>query len=212
MGKIKHIIFDLGQVIINVDAEATRKSIAARGISNIEEVSLKLMGSDIYYKLETGALSPEEFRSAIKEAVDIPYSDKEIDEDWNAMLLDIPRERVKFMTRLKSKYKLYILSNTNHIHWLHYDRYFQDHFDYPSINTFFTHCWYSYLMGVRKPDPEIFKMVLSEGQFKPDEVAFIDDLEDNIETASNLGIRGVHLPPGKEIMELFDRDLNLLNI
>ena len=126
------------------------------------------------------------------------------------MILDIPPERVRFMTRLKSKYKLYLLSNTNHIHWEYYDQYFQDHFDYPSINTFFTHCWYSYLMGVRKPDPEIYKMVLREGQFNPAEVAFIDDLQDNVDAARALGIQGIHLPEGREFMELFDEDLELI--
>jgi putative hydrolase of the HAD superfamily len=209
MTQIKHIIFDLGKVIINVDTDETMKSIARRGISNLEEIQTELLASDTYFKLETGAISPDEFRSAVRNVVDIPYTDDEIDADWNAMLLDIPPERVKFMTRLKSKYKLYLLSNTNHIHWLSYDRYFQDHFDYPSINTFFTHCWYSYLMGVRKPDTEIFRMVMEEGGFQAGEVAFVDDLKENVDAAATQGMTPVHLPPGVEIMELFDQDLRL---
>jgi len=209
MTQIKHIIFDLGKVIINVDTDETMKSIARRGISNLEKIQTELLASDTYFKLETGAIRPDEFRSAVRNVVDIPYTDDEIDADWNAMLLDIPPERVKFMTRLKSKYKLYLLSNTNHIHWLSYDRYFQDHFDYPSINTFFTHCWYSYLMGVRKPDTEIFRMVMEEGGFQAGEVAFVDDLKENVDAAATQGMTPVHLPPGVEIMELFDQDLRL---
>ena len=65
-------------------------------------------------------------------------------------------------------------------------------------------------MGVRKPDLEIFKMVLKEGQFDPEEVAFIDDLIDNVEAADAAGITGIHLPPGKEIMDLFDEKLELV--
>lgn len=209
MTKIKHIIFDLGEVIINVQPSAVKEYWKAKGEVNVDELHLQLLEKGIYHQLETGKIKPEEFREAIKEIINIPVTDQEIDDSWNAMLFDIPPERVRFMTLLKSKYKLYVLSNTNHIHWLSYDRYFQDHFDYPSINTFFTHCWYSYLMGVRKPDPKIFKMVLEEGGFDPAEVAFIDDLIDNVEAASSLGIRGVHLPPGKEIMGLFDEDLNI---
>jgi len=209
MTQIKHIIFDLGKVIINVDTDETMKSIARRGISNLEKIQTELLASDTYFKLETGAIRPDEFRSAVRNVVDIPYTDDEVDADWNAMLLDIPPERVKFMTRLKSKYKLYLLSNTNHIHWLSYDRYFQDHFDYPSINTFFTHCWYSYLMGVRKPDTEIFRMVMEEGGFQAGEVAFVDDLKENVDAAATQGMTPVHLPPGVEIMELFDQDLRL---
>ncbi len=209
MEKIKHIIFDLGEVIINVNPPAVKAWMKNKGVGNVDELHLKLLDKDLYHQLEKGMISPDEFRTAIREIIDIPLSDLELDEAWNAMLLDIPPERIKFMTRLKSKYRLYLLSNTNHIHWLSYDQYFQDTFDYPSINTFFTNTWYSYLMGVRKPDPEIFKMVLKEGQFDPKEVAFIDDLIENVEAANALGIHGVHLPAGKEIMDLFDKDLNL---
>ena len=209
MTTIKHIIFDLGQVIINVNPSAVKEYMNAKGVGNVDELHQKLLEKDIYHQLETGKITPDEFRTAIRDIIDIPMEDSDIDEAWNAMLLDIPRERIKFMTRLKSKYKLYVLSNTNHIHWLHYDRYFQDTYDYPSINTFFTHTWYSHLMGVRKPDPKIFKMVLEEGQFDPSEVAFIDDLKDNVDASALHGITPLHLPPGKEIMDLFDEDLNL---
>jgi putative hydrolase of the HAD superfamily len=209
MKKIKHIIFDLGEVIININPAAVKEYMINIGVGNVDELHLKLLEGDVYHQLETGKITPDDFRSAIKEIVDIPVSDDDIDAAWNAMLLDIPRERVRFMTRLKSKYKLYLLSNTNAIHWESYDRYFQDNYDYPGINTFFTQCWYSYLMEVRKPDTEIFRMVLEEGQFIPEEVAFIDDLKDNVEAASTFGITPVHLPPGKEIMDLFDEDLVL---
>ena len=209
MTNIKHIIFDLGEVIINVNPAAVKEYMKDKGVGNVDELHLKLLDKDIYHKLETGKITPDEFRAAIRDIVDIPVTDNEIDEAWNAMLLDIPRERIKFMTRLKSKYKLYLLSNTNVIHWECYDRYFQDNFDYPGINTFFTKTWYSHLMGVRKPDPAIFKMVLDDGQFNPSEVAFIDDLKDNVDAAATLGIHPVHLPPGKEIMDLFDEELVL---
>jgi len=209
MEKIKHIIFDLGQVIINVNPAAVKEYMINKGAGNVDDLHVKLLESDVYHQLETGKIKPEGFRSAIREIIDITVTDDEIDEAWNAMLLDIPPERVKFLTRLKSKYKLYLLSNTNHIHWLSYDRYFQDNYDYPSINTFFTNTWYSYLMGVRKPNPEIFRMVLEEGQFDPEKVAFVDDLKENVDVAASLGIHPIHLPPGKEIMDLFDEDLNL---
>lgn len=212
MKNIKNIIFDLGQVIINVNPPAVKEVMKKKGVGNVDELHIHLVEKDAYHQLETGMLSPDGFRKKVKDIVDIPLTDDDVDEAWNAMLLDIPRERVKFMTRLKSKYKLYLLSNTNHIHWLNYDRYFQDHFDYPSINTFFSHCWYSYLMGVRKPDPKIFRMVMEEGNFKPGEVAFIDDLKDNVDAAAEHGIVAVHLPAGTEIMDLFSESLELIDI
>lgn len=210
MNEIKHIIFDLGQVIINVDPPRVREVMRSKGVGNVDDLHIRLLEEDAYHELETGELSTDGFRQRVKDIIGIKLSDDDVDEAWNAMLLDIPPERIKFMTRLKSRYKLYMLSNTNHIHWLSYDRYFQDHYDYPSINTFFTHCWYSYLMGVRKPDPKIYKMVMEEGGFTPGEVAFIDDLKENVDEASNHGIIPVHLPPGKEIMDLFGENLDLI--
>ena len=209
MKSIKNIIFDFGEVIINIDPSAVRKRMAGKGVHNVEELHARLLKDNMYDKLETGAISPDEFRTAIKNIVDVPVSDADIDDAWNAMILDIPRERMKFMTRLKSKYNLYLLSNTNAIHWEYYDRYFQDTYDYPSLSTFFSRAWYSYLMGVRKPDPEIFRMALKDEQLVPSETIFIDDLEENVDAAARLGIIPCHLPEGKEIMDLFDEDLEL---
>jgi len=210
MREIKNVIFDLGGVIINIDTYAVRKRMLGKGVGNVDELHTKLIDQDIYHKLETGHISADEFRTSIKKVIDIEVSDQDIDDAWNAMILDIPRERIKFMTRLKSRYKLYLLSNTNSIHWEYYDRYFQDTYDYPSLNSFFSQAWYSYLMGIRKPDPGIFKMVLEEGQFDPSETVFIDDLKENTEAAASLGIIPCHLEEGKEIMDLFGENLELL--
>lgn len=210
MKSIRNIIFDLGEVILNVDTSKVREVMAENGVTNIDQLHLELFENGIYLGLETGKVSPEEFRSAIKKIVDVELSDHEIDTAWNAMLLDIPPERIKFMTRLKSKYRLYLLSNTNPIHYDHYDKYFRDTFDYPSLNTFFTKAWYSHLLGIRKPDPQIFKMILQDGQLDPAETAFIDDLKENTDAAASLGITPCHLEPGKEMMDLFDENLELL--
>lgn len=209
MKKIRNIVFDLGEVIINVDPSAVQKHMKAKGITNLDELHLKLLNDNIYHDLETAKISPDEFRTAIKNIVDTEITDHDIDEAWNSMLLDIPPERIKFMTRLKSKYNLYLLSNTNAIHFAYYDKYFRDTFDYPSLDSFFTRAWYSYLMGVRKPDPGIFHMILAEGQLNPAETVFIDDLKENTEAAASTGIIPCHLPPGKEIMDLFDEKLEL---
>lgn len=209
MEKIKNVIFDFGVVIINIDPSNVKKRMAAKGIHNVDELHQNLMANNIYNRLETGEITADEFRTAIKDIIDAPLTDDEIDDAWNSMILDIPRERIKFLTRLKSKYKVYLLSNTNSIHWKYYDQYFQDNYDYPSLSTFFSDAWYSHLMGVRKPDPEIFKMVLEKGKLNPQETAFVDDILENVDAASTLGIRPVHLPPGIEIMDLFDEDLEL---
>lgn len=210
MSDVKHIIFDFGEVIININPPAVLEVIGRYGISNVDELHQRLSEQNIYNRLETGAISPGEFRQAIRDVVHQDLSDRQIDEAWNAMILDIPPERIKFMTKLKSRYKLYLLSNTNAIHYEYYDRYFRDTFDYPSLNTFFTKAWYSYQLGVRKPDPDIFKMILADGQLDPSETVFVDDLKENTEAAATTGIIPCHLPEGKEIMDLFDEELEVI--
>jgi len=210
MQNIKNIIFDFGEVIINIAPEAVSERLAQKGIHHFEELHRHLLEKNIYHDLETDAIGPEDFRNAIRNFLQVPVADKEIDEAWNAMILDIPAQRIAFMEKLKSKYKLFLLSNTNSIHYKYYNKYFTDTFNYPSLDAFFEKAWYSYLMGVRKPNSEIFRMVLENGGLNPEETMFIDDLEENVIAAASVGIHPCHLPPGKEIMDLFDDELKLI--
>ena len=209
MKEINNIIFDFGAVIINIDPDAVLRSLMENGISNIGKLNEALTDKQIYRDLETGAVEPAEFRAAIRETLGIPISDESIDAIWNSILLDIPPERVAFLNRLKTKYNIYLLSNTNAIHYDHYNRYFIDTYDYPSLDSFFKRAWYSHLLGVRKPDPAIFQLVLNDGRLDPAKTAFIDDMKVNVDAAATLGIHPVHLPEGKEIMDLFDEKLVL---
>ncbi|HSG67509.1 MAG TPA: HAD family phosphatase [Bacteroidales bacterium] len=210
MQDIRNIIFDFGAVIINIDPDAVFRHMMARGIDNLDEMHALLVENHIYHDLETGKITPAEFREAIRDTLKLSLSDDEIDASWNTMILDIPAERISFMNRLKSKYSIFLLSNTNAIHYDYYDKYFRETYDYPSLNSFFTRTWYSYQMGVRKPDPAIFRLALEEGRLEAGQTAFIDDMQINVDAAATLGILPIHLPEGKEIMDLFDEQLLLI--
>lgn len=209
MKQTRNIIFDFGAVIINIDPAAIFRHLNARGIDGIDKLHEAFTERHIYRDLETGKAKPADFRAAIREALGQPLTDADIDAVWNSIILDIPPARVAFLNRLKTQYNIYLLSNTNEIHYDYYNAYFRDTYDYPSLDSFFTRAWYSHLMGVRKPDPEIFRMVLREGSLDPQETAFVDDMKENVDAAATLGILPVHLPEGKEIMELFDDGLVL---
>ena len=209
MKEIRNIIFDFGAVIINIDPDAVFRYLMENGINNIDKLHEAFTENHIYRDLETGKTGPDEFRSAIREALGMSFSDEDIDAIWNSIILDIPPERVSFLNRLKTKYSIYLLSNTNSIHYDHYNSYFRNTYDYPSLDSFFTRAWYSHILGVRKPDPEIFRMVLDDGRLDPDETAFIDDMKINVDAAATLGIHPVHLSEGMEIMDLFDGELVL---
>jgi len=63
---------------------------------------------------------------------------------------------------------------------------------------YFDHFIESAKLGIRKPNPEIFKYALKQMECKPQEVAFLDDIGSNLKAASNLGIRCIRVRIDKE--------------
>jgi putative hydrolase of the HAD superfamily len=120
---------------------------------------------------------------------------EEFDHAWNAMLLDIPEERVRLIEQLKKKYRVYLLSNTNQIH---YDAYsgILTGYGYPKLDDLFHGAWFSFRMGKIKPDPAIYSEVIEKEGILASETLFIDDLALNVEGAQTAGIAGLCITPG----------------
>jgi putative hydrolase of the HAD superfamily len=209
MDQIKNIIFDFGHVIINIDWHAVRKHFEEIGFSGMDNLHAFLMEENYYFDFETGKISPSEFRDAIRRSLGDHTTDELIDKGWNSMILDIPKPRVELLEKLRSKYDTFLLSNTNRIHWEYYDTYFAQTFGYDHLSDIFRAAYYSHEMGLRKPDPEIFKVVLDEQKLIPEETLFIDDMIENIKAARSLGILGYHLVPTQEdITDIFNEKLD----
>jgi len=119
------------------------------------------------------------------------------------MILDILPSRLSLLKELEKNYKLYLLSNTNEIHYHYFNQYLSKAFGIQKLDQIFTKCFYSHQLKLRKPDPEIFLKVLSLADLKADECLFIDDSKDNVKTARNLGIHGITHHPGEEINQYF---------
>jgi len=213
MTGIKNIIFDLGHVIINVNWYAVKDYFTRMGYDTMDDLHRYLMEENYYYDLETGKISPDEFRNAIRNSLGNHTPDDIINEGWNSMILDIPGSRVELLEKLRSRYSTYLLSNTNQIHWEYYDRYFASEYGYDHLRDIFNAAYFSHEMGLRKPDPEIYKRVIEEQDLVPDETLFIDDMIENVKSARKLNINAYHLNPDSEdITGLFDKDLNFTGI
>jgi glucose-1-phosphatase len=210
--KIKNIIFDLGGVIINIDYNLTAKAFEQMGISNFEQLFSQAKQSDLFDLYEKGKISSAEFREAIKKIIGSNYTDELIDKAWNALLLDIPPQRLQLLENVKSKYNTYLLSNTNDIHIETFNVYLKQTFDIPNLQAFFHKLYLSYKVGMRKPDAEIFELVLSENNLNPAETLFIDDSIQHIESAKKLGVQTHWLQVTKQsILDLFQEDFLLKN-
>jgi putative hydrolase of the HAD superfamily len=191
MQQINNIIFDLGGVIINLSYERTRLAFLELGVTDSSALYSKAQQSQFFDALDKGELSPAGFREEIRKHLAHSVTDEQIDAAWNAMLLDIPREKLELLAELKKKYRTFLLSNTNEIHLHSIFSYLQQTYSTPDLSQYFETCYYSCRMGMRKPDAEIFERVLRENNLSPAQTLFIDDSEQHIRTAEHLGIHAV---------------------
>jgi putative hydrolase of the HAD superfamily len=200
---IKNIIFDLGNVLLNLDFDASIKAFQKLG-SNGEMLDHKNAYADpIFYQLEIGKVAPKEFRNKVREILNYKNAtDTQIDEAWYAMILDIPAKRVEAVKRLTKNHKVFLFSNTNQIHIDNLLNEFKaaHGFDFP---TLFETAFYSHEIHERKPDLSSFEKVIKLSGVNPQETLFVDDLEKNIIGAENAGLKTLWLKQGMEMSELF---------
>ena len=209
MQSIKNIIFDFGGVVLNINYQLSVNAFKEIGLDNFENIYAKAAQINIFDDLEKGLISPKDFRYGIRNISGINLSDELIDNAWNKIILDLPIERAILLKNLKKKYRTFLLSNTNKIH---YDLYLQNFqkLGFNSFDDIFEKAYFSHEMGMRKPNHEIFEFVLQEQQLIPGETLFIDDSIQHIEAAKKLGIKPHHLTQNEDIIDLFDKNLNLI--
>lgn len=202
MSAISNIIFDLGGVLINLDYDATRKSFLDLGVKDFDAIYSQAQQNGLFDALDKGEITSREFRDAIRKHIDHPVSDKEIDTAWDAMLLDVPKEKLELLTALKPRYRTFLLSNTNEIHIANFSSYLQRTYGTPDFTPYFERWYYSCYIRMRKPDPAIFNYVLHENSLRAEETLFIDDSCQHIEGAKHCGLKTAFLEKGKSLVNL----------
>lgn len=200
--KIKNVVFDLGGVLINLDFDNCLNAFRKAGFQDIEKQACQFRGKG-FFSPELGEISPEEFRKAIRKEVSEALSDHEIDDMWNLMLLDIPREKLDLLLKLREHYMVYLLSNTNRIHW---DYACEQMFCYRGfrVNDFFEDIFLSFEMHKAKPEKDIYEQMMKEANILPEETFFIDDSAINCQAAISLGIQSYHYHIGEDLSSLFE--------
>jgi glucose-1-phosphatase len=202
--KYKNIIFDLGGVILNIDYMLAVKAFNNLGLPDFERFFSQAQQKQLFDLYEKGQISSADFRKELKTYCKTGVDDTTIDAAWNAMLLDLPQERLDLLKRYKNSHRTFLLSNTNEIHIDTFNIYLQNNLNIPDMVGYFEKLYLSYKVGMRKPDAEIFELILSENNLNPSETLFIDDSIQHIESANKLGIQTYWLDVKKEsIVDLF---------
>jgi len=195
---IKNIIFDFGDIFINLDKQATYRELKKLGVPHIsDEMTI------IARQYEKGIISTQEFTNFFSSQLGVSVS--EVIVAWNSILLNFPRERFLFLKELyeNKKYRLFLLSNTNelHISWIQQNWGFNRYMEFKNC---FEKFYLSHEIKLRKPNKEIYEFALKENNLIAEETLFIDDLEENTAAASALGVHVWNLIPNQEdVSQLF---------
>ncbi|MCH4824181.1 HAD family phosphatase [Gramella lutea] len=194
---IKTIIFDFGDVFINLDKEGTLRKLREM---NIEDLPESISAKNREY--EQGFVTSDEISDLYR--TQFPQLQRgDFLKSWNSMLLDFPEYRFRFLQKLseEKEYKLILLSNTNENHIEHIKR------NVPFYDEFkkcFDAFYLSHEIGMRKPNTDIFEYVLEQQNIEAKDSLFIDDTFENTETASRLGFHTWNIEPTREdVIDLF---------
>jgi glucose-1-phosphatase len=184
----KAVLFDLGGVLIDIDYYATERAFESLGVSDFKERYSQLAQNELFNRFECGEISPQHFVNLLLPYTQSGTTPNQVVAAWNAMLGAFPTEKLKLIEHLEKTTPLFMLSNTNELHWIEVERAWRKVSDEP-LQHFFKKIYLSHEIGQRKPHPETFEWVCQQMGFEPAEVLFIDDTPQHIEGAIKAGLQ-----------------------
>lgn len=190
---VKNIIFDFGAVLYDIDFKKAAEAFEHIGIADFNQHYTRSHVSPVFNLLEKGKISHTDFLQEIQKQSNKKVGMQHVEDAWNAILIGYRIASIQWLIENQNKYRIFLLSNTNLIHYQCFSKEFEVIFPNLSLKNIFEKAFFSFEIGMRKPDAEIFKHVLETADLSPEETLFIDDTYDHIETAKSLGILCHHL-------------------
>lgn len=190
---IRHIIFDLGGVLLNIDYHATENAFIKLGVADFGDKYAQSGQVALFSQMETGKISAETFLEELQSWCTPGTSIEQVKDAWNAMLLDFPLRRLQLLQQLQLHYDIVLLSNTNEIHEQRFNQLLKATCGYDTLAVFFDKVFLSHKIGLRKPHKEVYEFVLQETRFEPKHTLFIDDSQQHLAEAEALGISTIWL-------------------
>jgi FMN phosphatase YigB (HAD superfamily) len=190
MDHIKNIIFDYGNVIFEIDFKIAQAAFTNLGVPNIESFFAHKGHNSLFDHFEVDGISGDDFRNGIRKAANNPnLSDTAINDAWNSLLIGVADGNHDILLSVKEKYRTFLLSNTNQIHYDWIINHLQHQFGMENYDGHFERAYFSQLMKLRKPNVSIFEQVIKDNQLNPAETLFIDDSPQHLEGAKKAGLK-----------------------
>ena len=200
---VDFVIFDLGNVLIDIDYHKSMNLMKSALPTSIHEKVDTCYAAEFHKAYEKGQLSSAEFRQEFRHYFQTNWTDAEVDYFWNSLLGSIPAYRLDLVRQLKTQYQVGILSNTNEIHIEAVYAQLQAEHNLVNFDPLFDWVFYSYEMGLAKPNQEIYQQLLLELGTTANRVLFFDDLKANVDGAASLGIQAVQVTGPTTIFDFF---------
>lgn len=194
----RNIVFDFGCVLADLNKQRCVEAFNNIGAKNISHYVDECRQEDLFHDLEVGNIGISKFCDEVRrKSPGCTATNEQICQAWNMLLTGIPVHRIEKLVELRSKYRLFLLSNTNIIHW---SKAVDEFFPYMgmNVNDYFEKLFLSYEMHKVKPDREIFMQMLHDAGIAARETLFIDDSAANCRGAEAVGISTIHVTSGNE--------------
>ncbi len=201
---MRAFIFDLGGVLLNIDFLRTQKAFSELGMEQVDLLFSQYQQAGFFDQLDRGMIDEHELWKNLRQHMACSVSDEQLKDAWNQMILDFPVRRIRMLLQLKKKFKVFLLSNTNIIHYRLYNQQVSS-LGFGAMDSLFHRAYYSFREGLRKPEKEFFLKVLNENNLHPGQTIFFDDTYVHTDAASELGINTCLVDKNDEISEIVKR-------
>ena len=201
----KNLIFDLGNVLYDIDFVKMYKAFEHLGIPHFENHFTLNQSDQLFFDLEKGLISETDFYHGFNKRYQLNLTQEQIKDAWNALLIGYRKESIEWVKANNGKYATFLYSNTNPIHYDFFIPQFEQEIGGNFENLFKTP-YFSHKMGQRKPDPASFLHILEKEELVACETLFIDDNEPNVVAAAAVGLQVLYLQPGMRV----EKELTLL--
>jgi putative hydrolase of the HAD superfamily len=198
MATTKNLIFDLGNVLYDIDFTKMYAAFNELGIPNFENHFTLNKSDQIFFDLELGLISEQQFCEGFNSLYNLSLTNQQIIAAWNALLVGYRPQSIEWVKANNNNYNTFLYSNTNQIHYDHFIPQFEQEMG-GNFEKLFKTPYFSHKMGQRKPDPASFKHILEKEGLVAEETIFIDDNEPNIIAGASVGLQVLYLQPGMRV-------------